>query len=202
MKRAFVPTYRMNLAKRVPSILAIALASFLAFPASGQVASNAEVRFHDDLLDNLVGRWDVEAVIHGQKFTLDREAEWVLNHQYLRITEKSREDVPWLKMPFERTLYIGFNHRSKRYVVYELSVHGADVPFVPEGFFYGVRKGNELEIERMNGPEVVARSRLTWDPATGSWSTQARRIVAGKEQAPHVEQKAVPAKVSTKPGSR
>ena len=32
-------------------------------------------RFYDDLLDHLVGKWNVSATVHGQEFTLDREAE-------------------------------------------------------------------------------------------------------------------------------
>ena len=154
-------------------------------------------RFHDDLLDHMVGKWDVSATVHGQKFTLDREAEWVLNHQYLRIYEKSREIIPWLKVPFERTIFIGYNHRSERYLVYELTVHGGDGPIEPEGFTYGVRTGNELKMV-LKGPEIVIYQTLTWEPASESWHFQGRRVIEGKEQEPHVNQKAIRVKTSSK----
>src|SRR5687768_17166891 len=118
------------------SSITVAVLTLCWAPAStGQVAKDgSDARFYDALLDQLVGKWDVSAVVNGQKFTLDREAEWVMDHQYLRLHEKSREVIPWLKVPFERTIFIGYNHDSKRYLVYELTVHGGDVPTKPEGF--------------------------------------------------------------------
>jgi hypothetical protein len=182
----------MSLRTMISSITLIGLAFCWAPTASAQVAKDgSDGRFYDDLLDHLVGKWEVNAVVHGQKFTLDREAEWVLSHQYMRINEKSREVIPWLKVPFERTIYIGFNHRTKRYIWYELTVHGADTPYEPQGFAYAARNGNELAIEILNGSEVMARSRLTWDPAANTWIFQGRLVIAGKEQEPHVDQKAV-----------
>jgi hypothetical protein len=165
--------------------------------ALGQVAQDgSEARFHDDLLDRFVGKWEVSAVVYGQKFTLDREAEWVLHHQYLRLHEKSREVIPWLKVPFERLIFIGYNHRSKRYVVQEMTVHGADVPFEPEGFAYASRTGDELTVDIKNGAEVAIRGRWTWDRASGTWRIQASRVIAGKEQEPHLDQRAVAARTT------
>ncbi len=117
-----------------------------------------------------------------------------MGHQYLRIYEKSREIIPWLKVPFERTLFIGYNHGSKRYVVYELTVRGGDVRNEPEGFYYAERMGNELKMVLTNGSEVVGNARFTWEPASGSWHFQDRRVIAGKEQEPTVDQTAVAAK--------
>jgi hypothetical protein len=189
----------VNARKTISSITLIVLASCLAPTSFGQVAKDGtDMRFYDDLLDHLVGQWDVSAVVHGQKFTLDREAEWVMGHQYLRIYEKSREVIPWLKAPFERTMFIGYNHRRKRYLVYELTVHGGDVPHEPEGFYYADRTGNELKMVGTKGPEVVANMRFTWEPASRSWHFQGRRVIAGKEQEPSVDQKAVAAKPSSK----
>jgi len=153
-------------------------------------------RFYDDLLDHFVGKWDVSATVYGQKFTLDRDAEWVLSHQYLRIHETSREVIPWLKVPFERILYIGYNHGSRRYIVYELTVHGADVPHAPEGLYYAERSGNELKMVLTKGSEVVSNARFIWEPASGSWDFQDRQVIAGKEQEPYLYQRAVPAKPS------
>ena len=180
----------------------ITLFVLLAPYSFAQTAGDTTTRFHDDLLNNFVGKWDVSATVYGQKFTLDREAEWVMNHQYLRIYEKSREVIPWLKVPFERTIFIGYNHRSKRYLMYELTVHGGDVPTVPEGFAYAIRAGNELRFEYTNqtvaGSEEEVVVRWTWDPASGSWRFQGRRVIAGKEQEPHVDQKAVRTKTLLK----
>jgi hypothetical protein len=181
----------------IASIAAAVLTLGWSPTSIGQVAKDgSDARFYDDLLDHLVGKWDVSAVVNGQTFTLDREAEWVMDHQYLRLREKSREVIPWLKVPFERTIFIGYNHDRKQYIVYELTVHGGDVPHKPEGFSYATRAGNELTIDHMSGPNVVGRSRWTWDPQAASWHFQGGRVVDGKDQAPHVDQVAVVAKRS------
>lgn len=179
-------------------VLAMIVLALCVAPVSlAQVDKDgSDRRFYDDLLDHLVGKWDVNATVHGKKFTLDREAEWVMSHQYLRIYEKSREVIPWLKAPFERTIFIGYNHRSKRYIVYELTVHGGDVPHEPEGFYYAERTGNELKMAMTKGAEVVGYSRFTWEPASRSWRFQGGQVIAGKEQEPFVDQKAVAAKPS------
>jgi hypothetical protein len=182
-------------------LLAVIVVALCVAPVSlAQVDKDGnDARFYDDLLDHFVGKWDVSATVYGQKFSLDREVEWVLSHQYLRIHEKSREDIPWLKVPFERTIFIGYNHGSKRYVVYELSVHGADGPQEPEGLYYATRTGNELKMAVITkGSEVVSNARFVWEPASGSWQFQARQVIAGKEQAPYLSQKAVPATPSPK----
>ena len=195
-KKKFIDTAR---SKMIPkTVTLITLIVFLATYSFAQTAGDTTMRFHDDLLNNFVGKWDVSATVHGQKFTLDREAEWVMNHQYLRIHEKSREVIPWLKVPFERTIFIGYNHQSKRYVVYELTVHGADGPFQPEGFSYGDRTGNELKMVLTKGSEVVITQRFAWDPSSKSWHFQGRRVIDGKTQEPHVDQIAVRAKTLSK----
>jgi hypothetical protein len=174
------------------------LAATFASPAFAQTASDTTGQFHDDLLDHLVGKWDVSATVYGQKFTLDREVEWVMNHQYLRIHEKSREVIPWLKTPFERTIFIGYNHSSKRYVVYELTVHGADGQHQPEGFCYADLTGNELKMALTKESEVVIYQRFTWEPESGSWRFHVGRVIDGKEQEPHVDQRAIRAKTASK----
>jgi hypothetical protein len=177
----------------------IVVASCVAPVSLAQVDKDGnDARFYDDLLDHFVGKWDVSATVYGQKFSLDRDVEWVLSHQYLRIHEKSREVIPWLKAPFERTIFIGYNHGSKRYVVYELSVHGADAQTEPEGLYYATRTGNELKMVLTSGSEVVSNARFIWEPASGSWQFQARPVIGGKEQAPFLIQQAVPAKLSPK----
>jgi hypothetical protein len=190
----------MKWSRMVPKMITlITLFVLLTTCSFAQTARDtADKRFHDDLLDHLVGKWEVSATVHGQKFTMDREAEWVMDHQYLRIYEKSREVVPWLKIPFERTIFIGYNHLKKRYLVYELTVHGGDGPLEPEGFSYGVRTGNELKVVLTNGSDMVINQRFIWEPASGSWRFQGRRVIAGKEQEPHVDQKAIRVKTGSK----
>ena len=94
--------YYRSILKVLTSITMIIYIGTYYIPSFAQNAEDTtDGRFHDDLLNNLVGKWDVTAIAHGEKFTLNLEAEWVMNHQYLHIHFKSHEVVPWLKVPFE-----------------------------------------------------------------------------------------------------
>jgi hypothetical protein len=70
-----------------------------AFSLLSTFAQNAEDttggRFHDELLNHLVGKWTVSGVAHGEAFkNMTLEAEWIINHQYLQIHEKGTDTIP------------------------------------------------------------------------------------------------------------
>ena len=44
--------------------------------------------FRDELLDNLTGDWKLTRKIRGQTVENSVQAEWVLNHQFLRVQMK------------------------------------------------------------------------------------------------------------------
>jgi hypothetical protein len=151
----------------------------------------ADGRFHDDLLNHLVGKWTVSGIVHGAPFqNLHLEAKWIMNHQYLQIHEQGTDTVPWLKMPWEATFLIGYNHTNKRYIFYEFTIRGVDEPY--EGFSYGSRSGNELKIASKVNPKEIINQRFIWEPASGSWHIETRLEKAGKEGAPYLDLKAIP----------
>jgi len=54
--------------------------------SSSQVEVDGEHRiFQDRLLERLVGKWNVTGKAAGQKIEQYCEADWVLNHQFLRL---------------------------------------------------------------------------------------------------------------------
>src|SRR5882757_3185320 len=125
-------------------------------------------RFHDGLLNNLVGKWTVSGIAHGASFqNLNLEAEWILNHQYLKIQEKGTDTVAWLKMPWEAMFLIGYNLNNKCYVVYELNVRGVDEAY--EGFSHATREGNKFKISSRISSDEFINQYFIWEPAAGSW---------------------------------
>src|ERR1039457_4152769 len=62
----------------------------LLFMASFSASAQAPIR-KDPLLDRLTGSWILQGTIAGHQTTHDIESEWVLNHEYLRLHETSRE---------------------------------------------------------------------------------------------------------------
>lgn len=145
----------------------------------------ADWQFHDDLLDHLNGKWMATGIVHGNPATLNIEAEWVLEHQYLLLHEKSAGNVPGQPFPFEGFLFIGYNQTGKRYLAHEMTVWGGDDP--TEGFVYAYRAGNEIKLVGRDQAEVIRVQRFTWDPIAKSWHIESRRVTAGKEEPPFLD---------------
>jgi hypothetical protein len=165
------------------------------------VEDTTDWRFHDDLLNHLVGKWDITGVMYGRADKGTLEAEWVMDHQYLRIHEKSEEVVPEINKPYETEFFIGFNRKTKRYVVHEMDVCGSNMN---EGLFYARRTGNELTLEKIRDSLLCSVQRFTWEPASGGWHIEIRLVRNvdgklvndGKEGEPVVDLKAVTVKSS------
>ena len=160
------------------------------------VGDTTDWRFHDDLLNHLVGKWDITGVFYGRPDKGTLEAEWVMDHQYLRIHEKSEEVIPEINKPYETEFFIGFNRNSKRYVVHEMDVCGSTLN---EGFYFAHRTGNELKLEKIRDSLRCSVQRFTWEPASGGWHIEVRLVRNvdgklvnnGKEGEPVVDLKAV-----------
>jgi hypothetical protein len=152
-------------------LLMVTLISISSFAQTTE--DTTDWRFHDDLLNNLVGKWDLNGIVYGRADTEMLEAEWVLNHQYLRIHEKSKEDIPEINGPFETEFFIGFNRNSERYIVHEMNVCGNTVC---EGFYYASRTGNEIKLEKKTDSLISSIQRFTWEPASGSWHIEIRLV--------------------------
>ena len=48
----------------------------------------------------------------------------MLNHQFLRIHQKSVENVAGTNVPFEALLFVGYDKTNKRYVPHSMSMFG------------------------------------------------------------------------------
>ena len=146
-------------------------------------------RFHDEVLNHLVGKWTVSGVVHGAPFqNLNLDAGWILNHQYLQIHEKGTDTVTWLKMPWEAIFLIGYNLKEKHYVAYELNVRGVDEPF--EGFSHATRAGNKFKISSRVSADEIINQYFIWEPVANSWHLETRLEKAGKEGEPYLDLKA------------
>src|SRR5688572_31540269 len=66
----------------------------------------------DDLLDHFVGKWNVGGSTHETPTTQTFEVDWVLNHQFLRIYQKSSENARGGSVPFEAILMVGYDPTS------------------------------------------------------------------------------------------
>jgi hypothetical protein len=120
--------------------------------------------FQDALLDRMVGNWKLTGRIAGQSAEHSVTAEWVLNHQFLLIHEKSSmpaED----QVPYEAMIFVGYDNTSERYVVHWIDVFGGRID---ETLGYGRRDGSSIRLtfEYPDGPFHTA---FIWDEQSQSW---------------------------------
>ena len=113
-----------------------------------------------DLLDQLAGVWAITGTVRGQPVREVADAEWVLNHQFLRIHRKQ------LDGPGESVVHVGFDTVLQRYVAFRLDNLGARGA---ETLGYGLPKGdNKLEFT-FDYPTSQFRETWTWDAKEKTW---------------------------------
>jgi hypothetical protein len=137
------------------------------------------VQFHDNLLESLVGSWKVTGIIAGQRIKHDCNADWVLNHQFLkvhfldvtpgrRMRAGEREDSR-----YEADVFIGYDNMSERYVAHWLDTFGGRFS---EVLGYGTRldRGRSIRFvfEGGSGP---LQNIITWNRNDGTWTMVIRQ---------------------------
>jgi hypothetical protein len=110
-----------------------------------------------DLLDQLVGVWDITGTILGVPVHERADAEWVLSHQFLRV---HRFDGPT-----ESVVHVGFDTVLQRFVAFRLDTYGARGG---ETLGYGVPKGDKLEFD-FDYPTSLVRETWSWDAKEKTW---------------------------------
>ena len=76
------------------------------------------------LLDHLAGKWVMEGTIALKPTTHDIDAQWVLDHHYLRIHEVSREKKANGQPQYEALVFMAWNEQPKQYSCAWLDVYG------------------------------------------------------------------------------
>jgi hypothetical protein len=124
---------------------------------------------HSDLLDQLIGNWDLTGAVRGQPVHERADAEWVLGHQFLRIHTKQIDG------PVETVLHVGYDTVSERYVSIRLDSFSARGS---ETIGYGIRDGDKLQFtfEYPSGP---LKETWSWDAKERTWQFLVESKVKG-----------------------
>src|SRR5690348_5743410 len=77
------------------------------------------------LLDHLAGKWVMQGTVGSQPVTHDLDAEWALQHRYLRFHEVSRGKNDKGEPQYEATVFVAWNEKSKQYACVWLDVYGS-----------------------------------------------------------------------------
>jgi hypothetical protein len=142
--------------------LLVALLSALLPVRSG---SQTAAGWHDDLVEHLAGKWKLDGAVMGRAAHHDVNAEWLLNHEFLNIREKTSAAAPRSEHPYEASWFLGYDPVSERYVLHLLDVFGGRFS---ETLGYGVRTGNELRFV-FEYPDGPFHTSFRWSAQTDSW---------------------------------
>lgn len=103
--------------------------------------------FNDQLLDKLVGNWDLKGIIGNRPVANNLSAQWVLKHQFIELNFIDIAKIP----SYEAKVFIGYDCISERYVVHWIDNFGGRFS---ETLGYGQQKRNfiDLRFEYPDGP--------------------------------------------------
>lgn len=149
--------YRLRMRAFLAALMVLA-----TMPATAQEPADGPSRiFRDPFIDNLVGEWRLVRQIRGREVENSVSADWVLNHQFLRIHMKDVADPP----TYEALVYIGYQQADERYVVHWLDVYGGKFSAIG----YGKRVGDTIAFvfQYDDGPFY---NTFKWDARTESWT--------------------------------
>ena len=132
-------------------------------PSGGR--TQTPVSWPDDLVNQMTGTWKLEGKIMGRDAHHEVRAQWVLNHQFLNIQEKTSAGAPESERRYEANWFIGYDPTSERYVVHLLDVFGGRFS---ETLGYGTRDGDSLRLV-FEYPDGPFHTTYRWSPKEGTW---------------------------------
>ncbi len=130
--------------------LLILTSIFLALIATAQQSPT-----QSPLLDHLAGKWLMEGMVGKQQVTHELDAEWVLQHHYLRFHEVSQDKNDKGEPQYDATVFIGWNEKTKQYACVWLDVYGG---LTSESIGVATPKGMSLILcSQMSGAKRASR---------------------------------------------
>ena len=118
-------------------------------------------RFEDDLLDRLVGQWDLTGKIRNRSVKNNFSAAWVLNHQFIELNFVDVASPP----AYIAKVSIGYDCISERYVVHWLDNFGGRFS---KTLGFGIKNEQTIEF-RFEYPDAPFINKFTYDSKNDSW---------------------------------
>jgi len=148
----------------------------LCFTASAQ-----QQMFQDLLLDHLVGTWVLQGTIDGRETTHDIAAEWVLGHQYMRITEVSREKNAAGQAEYEAIVFIGRDQALGQYACLWLDNTGGN-GLTGQAIGHARRGGSEIAFIFKGQDGSNFHNAFSYSKESDSWEWRMEGEAGGKLQ--------------------
>jgi hypothetical protein len=155
----------------------------LATILAALTATAQQAPLNSPLLDHLAGKWVLQGTVGKQPTTHDFDAEWVLQHHYLRFREVSRDKNNKGEPQYEATVFIGWNEKPPQYACVWLDVYGG---LAVESIGIATPKenekdkGNELAfVFHDEHGETTFTNTFIYDPKTNTWENLLDNVVKG-----------------------
>jgi hypothetical protein len=129
------------------------------------ITAQAPTEWRDDLVDHLAGSWNLTGKIVGRDAHHDVRADWVLDHQFLRIQEKTAASAPAGERPYDAIWFLGYDPIKSRYILHLMDTFGGRYS---ETLGYGTRDGNEIHFV-FEYPDGLFRNTYRWNADQGTW---------------------------------
>lgn len=130
------------------------------------------------ILDHLAGKWLMQGTVGKQTVSHDLDAEWVLQHHYLRLHEVSRQKNDKGEPEYEATVFIAWNEKTKQYSCVWLDVYGGATL---ESIGVATPKENELPfVFADEHGDTSFTNTFTYDPKTNAWENRLDNVVKGE----------------------
>jgi quercetin dioxygenase-like cupin family protein len=150
---------------RTPRRAACTLAALLVVSLS---ASAQEPPRPGPALDSLVGAWVLTGTIRGTPTTHDVTAEWVLNREYLRLHEVSRERDAAGSPVYEAIVVIGWDPGSGEYTCLWLDTTGGG-GLAAEGIARGRPAGDSIPFVWRDAGGPSLHNTFVYERGSGTW---------------------------------
>jgi hypothetical protein len=135
--------------------------------SSATMLAQAQLR-PANLLDRLVGNWVLKGTVEGKETTHDVEAEWVLNHEYVRLHEVSREKNGTGGPAYEAIVFIGRDEKSGEYSCLWLdSTSGAGL--TGDGIGHGKPTADSIPFVFKFSSGDVFHNTFVYSQSSGTW---------------------------------
>jgi len=142
------------------------------------VPAAAPTEAHQQLLNHLAGHWVLTGAIAGHDVVHDMDGAWVLQGNYVRLDEVSREQDASGKPQYEATIYVGWLEAAHRYVCLWLDnteVASGDVTCTAAD----TPDTLPFEFRDAHGALQIATT-FTYHPADDRWSVQIDNVDQGR----------------------
>jgi hypothetical protein len=121
------------------------------------------------LLDKMIGHWVMTGTISRKPVTHDVYIDWVLNRQYIRIHEVSRDKDGGGSSGYEAWIYIVWDAKNGEYAVMWLD-NTAATNFNPEGIGHAKPDGDRIPFIFKDADGTGIHTTFAYNRAKDTWS--------------------------------